>query len=242
MVSIEDYRKFVQVLNTSNDLRHKEVMTSDEFVMIASLDTKIMAPSKAKQVLNDMLKDGIVIKRGDFIRYGDLYDSSKKEFVVKSKTGKVLKSKVERPKEVPKRTVKYVAPGHTVVGYANRTLHIRFKETKTEYDARRKARRRAAMRNRTHDDTILVERDSSGNVRYISKSGSDVDLRANARASKGKTAIIKKNLSRDAYTLEDMRARLRDDHWEEVCGNKRWNYDPKATVREFNKYLKTTKR
>ena len=46
-------------------------------------------------------------------------------------------------------------------------------------------------------------------------------MKAKSRTEKGKNAIIKKNLAKDVYTIEDMRARLRDDHWEEVVGNRR---------------------
>lgn len=241
MVSMENYRKFVEVLNKSNDLRHKAVTTKDEFVMIAALDVHVMSPSKAKEVLNDMLDSKIIEKRGDYIRYDNLYDDKRKEFVVVSKSGKVLPSR-PLPSEMPKRTVRYAGPGHTIIGYEHRTLHIRFPETKKEFDARAKARRRKASKNRIVSNEILIDRDIHGNMMFVSKRGSDVGLKARSRSEKGKTAIIKKNLGKDVYTIEDMRARLRDDHWEEVVGNRRWNYDPKETVRQFNKYLKTSKR
>lgn len=238
MVSIEDYRLFVKVLNRS--FKSKNVMTKDEFVMIASLELRLMSPSKAKQVLDDVLKAGIIQKRGDYILIDSLWDPSKREYVVRSqKTGKTLKTDVSKPKDAPKRTVKYAGPGHTVVGYEHRTLHIRFPETKKEFEAKAKARRKASARKRSSNSSVLVDRDASGNMIFISKGGSDVGLRARSTTDKGKAAIIKKNLSKDRYTIEDMRAMLKDDHWEEVSGNKRWNYDKKATVREFNKYLKT---
>ena len=205
---MENYRKFVEVLNKSNALRHKSVMTKDEFVMIAALDVNVISPSKAKEVLNEMLESKIVEKKGDFIRYDNLYDYDTKRYVVRTKSGKTFRPR-SMPSEMPKRTVRYAGPGHTIIGYEHRTLHIRFPETKKEFDAKAKARRRKAAKNRT---------------------------------DKGKTAIIKKNLGKDVYTIEDMRAKLRDDHWEEVVGNRRWNYDPKETVRQFNKYLKTSKR
>lgn len=141
---------------------------------------------------------------------------------------------------INKRTVRYVGPGHTVVYYRHRTLHIYFKQSKQEFDKKARLRRRHASTTapRKVDDSIYVDLDSNGNMVYISASGRDASSRAYATADRGKRAITKKKLSRDEYTIEDMRAMLRDDHWEEVCGNKRWNYDPAATVREFNKYLK----
>ena len=241
MVNMENYRKFVEVLNRSNALRHKSVMTKDEFVMIAALDVNVMSPSKAKEVLNEMLESKIVEKKGDFIRYDNLYDYDTKRYVVRTKSGKTFRPR-PMPFEMPKRTVRYAGPGHTIIGYEHRTLHIRFPETKKEFDAKAKARRRKAAKNRTVSNEILIDRDASGNMMFVSKKGSDVGLKARSRTEKGKTAIIKKNLGKDVYTIEDMRARLRDDHWEEVVGNRRWNYDPKETVRQFNKYLKTSKR
>lgn len=39
-----------------------------------------------------------------------------------------------------------------------------------------------------------------------------------------------------------MRAKLKDDHWEEVCGHKRWLTDNKSTIREYEKYIMWTNR
>lgn len=85
---------------------------------------------------------------------------------------------------------------------------------------------------------VLDIRFKESQAHFDHKTGRDAESRGRARAEKGQRAITAAKLKRDKYTLEDMRALLRDDHWEEVCGNKRWNYDGKATVREFNKYLK----
>ena len=46
----------------------KDVTTSDEFVMTASLELKWMSPSDAKILLHMLLESGILTKRGDFIR------------------------------------------------------------------------------------------------------------------------------------------------------------------------------
>ena len=139
---------------------------------------------------------------------------------------------------VGNRSVKYLAPGHTVVYYPNRTLHIYFKESKAEFQKRQKLRRKHAGSTRRLDDEIYVDRDEYGNMVYVTSSGKTATLRAKSRAEKGRNAKMKADLKRDRYTVEDMRAILNDDHWEEVCGNRRWNYDKAATVREFNKYLK----
>ena len=46
----------------------KDVTTSDEFVMISSLELKWMSPSEAKLLLKMLLDKGILVKKGDFIR------------------------------------------------------------------------------------------------------------------------------------------------------------------------------
>lgn len=75
-------------------------------------------------------------------------------------------------------------------------------------------------------------------MRMRTKSGRDASQKSRKQTDKGRKAIVKKKLSKDEYTLEDMRALLKDDHWEEVSGNKRWMYDRDATVKEFNRYLR----
>lgn len=231
---MNNYQKFVGVLNTPT-LKYKDKSTISELVMIASIEARAMPPSVAKETINDLVKAGYLVKKGDYIRYGNLYDPKRGMYVVKSKEGKILKA---RKKSMARRTVRYIEPGHTVVGYEHRTLHIRFPESQKEFKAKQTARRRKAAKNRRIDDTILIDRDESGNMTYVSKKGTTKSLTARKRSDKGKTTIVRNRLKRDTYTIEDMRAMLKDDHWEEVCGNKRWNYDSTATVREFNKYLK----
>jgi len=46
----------------------KDVTTSDEFVMIASLELKWMSPSESKLLLKMLLDRGVLVKKGDFIR------------------------------------------------------------------------------------------------------------------------------------------------------------------------------
>lgn len=148
----------------------------------------------------------------------------------------------QKTRKSAKRTTQYVAPGHTRVRYAHRTLNIRFKESDAQFRAKQRARRRAGARKgakhrtpRTHDDSIYVDM-RDGQMVYVDSRGRDISMKARGYADRGTDTIIKKNLKRDKYTVEDMRALLRDAHWEEICGNKRWSYDSKATVKEFKKY------
>lgn len=233
MVNMENYRKLVQALNT-HTLRYKDTTTESELVMVVALEERALMPSVAKQTIQDLIKAGYLVKKGDYIRYSNLWDAKRGMYVVKSKEGKILKSK----KATARRTVRYAGPGHTIVGYEHRTLHINFPETEKEFKAKQKARRRRSAKHRTANDTILIDRDSSGNMVYLSAQGKQKDITARTKADKGRSAIIRKELKKDRYTIEDMRAMLKDDHWEEVSGNRRWNYDRAATVREFNKYLK----
>jgi hypothetical protein len=46
----------------------KDVTTSDEFVMIASLELKWMSPSDAKLLLRTLLSEGVLEKKGEYIR------------------------------------------------------------------------------------------------------------------------------------------------------------------------------
>ena len=59
---------------------------------------------------------------------------------------------------------------------------------------------------------------------------------------KGTRAIHEKNIKRDYYEIGDMRALLKDSHWEEVCGHKRWMFDNKTLVKEFEKYQREYQR
>lgn len=143
-----------------------------------------------------------------------------------------------------KRTTQYVGPGHTRVRYAHRTLNIRFRESEKEFRAKQRARRRAGAKKgaskrvpRGRDNGIYVDY-RNGQMVYVDAKGRDISMKAKGYADRGSDEIVKKNLKRDKYNIEDMRALLRDAHWEEVVGNKRWSYDSKATVKEFNKYRK----
>lgn len=163
--------------------------------------------------------------------YSNLYEKQQRE-------------KDRRRKSTPPRSVQYVGPGHTRVRYAHRTLNIRFKETEAEFKRRQKLRRKhgaiqgAKKRTpRTRDNAIYVDM-VDGRMVYVDSRGREINDKARRIAERGTDAILKKDLKRDRYNIEEMRALLRDARWEEVAGNKRWSYDSKATVREFNKYKK----
>ena len=150
-----------------------------------------------------------------------------------------------KSRKTPKRTTQYVGPGHTRVRYAHRTLDIRFRQTDKEFRAKQRARRRAGARKgaknrtpRSRDNSVYVDY-VDGQMVYVDSRGRDISLKSRGYADKGNDAIIKRNLTRDKYTVEEMRALLNDEHWEEEAGNKRWMYDSKATVKEFNKHKRS---
>lgn len=124
-----------------------------------------------------------------------------------------------------KRTTKYVAPGHTVVDYPNRRLNIYFPQTKEQYDKLRKKRRsdaaKKAAKNRMPRHSYY-----DGEYTYGQRKALD----------KGTRAIHERQIAQDDYEIGDMRALLKDAHWEEVCGHKRWMFDNKTLVKEFKKY------
>ncbi len=236
------YQNFVKGLNYGN---HPNVMTYDGLVMHLSLDARVMSPSEAKATINSLISDGAIKKSDRFVSLDNLYDPSKGMYVMKSgKTGRTLKA---RKPVTSARTVKYIGPGHTQVGYAHRTLDIRFKESKEEYERRKHLRRvhgarKAAKKRNDTIPAVFVDRNDAGMVSFVTSSGKDATYSTKRKADKGRNQIIRKNLKRDAYTTEDMRALLKDDHWEEVAGNKRWMTDNKALVKEFTRYQKAKKR
>lgn len=138
-----------------------------------------------------------------------------------------------------KRSVKYESPGHTVVKYPYRTLHIHFKESKKEFDARAKARRKAAARKSglARKGTHREYYEENGIV--YTKTGRVAKDQTVLRrdADRYKDEKIKRDLQHDMFTIEDMRALLKDEHWEEYCGHKRWMRDDKACVMAFNSYV-----
>lgn len=238
MTSKNAYIAFVNGLNFG---RHPLVMSMGDLVLHISMTARAMPPSEAKETIASLLSDGVIAKRGNDVDLSYLYDPTAQKYVMRSgKTGKTLKSK---PGVTGSRTVKYVGPGHTQVNYAHRILDIRFKETEKEFRARAtlrksKAAKKAAKARASGIDALYLDRDANGNTITVTKTGRIADTKARSRTEKAKKVIAKRNIAKDRYSIEDMRAMLRDDHWEEVCGHKRWNYDNATTVKEFNKYLK----
>lgn len=165
---------------------------------------------------------------------GGQYDPWDLEYLVEHGIRKVNNNKV--PKRKPKRTTKYAGPGHTIVTYENRTLHYRFKQSREEYEKQKAARRRKAAKNRIGKEKGVGTVYLNTNGSYSDRRGKDVTYRTKGASERATRNIMKREIASDKYTIEDMRALLRDDHWEEVCGHKRWNYDPKSTVKEFKKY------
>lgn len=147
-------------------------------------------------------------------------------------------SKQSSTRTGPKRSVKYVAPGHTVVSYNTRTLHIRFPQTVSQFEAKKKARRRKAAKksaNARRGKTRQYDYDPETRT-YRTKSGKITNAPMNAMKGYDdyRTTMGLKN---DKYgEIGDMRAKLKDDHWEEICGHKRWMYDNKSLIREYKKY------
>ena len=145
-----------------------------------------------------------------------------------------------------KRSVKYVGPGHTRVNYAHRTLDIKFRQTPQQFKAKQRSRRRAGARrgakNRaprsSWNDGVRIKTDRYGNMIYVDRKGRDVTDKYRRMNDDYWSYVDSEDLSNDAYNLEDMRALLKDARWEEVCGNTRWKWDKKSTVKEFKKYQK----
>ena len=171
----------------------------------------------------------------DYI-FGDIDDNSWFEYAdrgSKSKKGKT-----------GKRTTQYVGPGHTRVRYSHRTLDIRFKETDAQFKAKQRLRRKKGARKgaknrvpRSRNDSIYVDM-VNGQMVYVDSRGRDVSMKTRGYTDKAMDTIISKNMKKDAYNIEEMRALLKDAHWEDYAGNKRWSYDGKETVRQFKKYQK----
>ena len=124
-----------------------------------------------------------------------------------------------------KRTTKYVAPGHTVVDYPNRKLNIYFPQTKEQFEKLKRKRRSDAAKKAAKN---RVPRHSYYDGEYTYSQRTALD--------KGTRTIHAKQIAQDSYEIGDMRALLKDAHWEEVCGHKRWMFDNKTLVKEFKKY------
>ncbi len=125
------------------------------------------------------------------------------------------------------RSVKFIAPGHTQVTYANRILDIKFKETPKAFAAKKKrhakaVRQRNESLNGPKKRTYRAPKDE-----YAYRRDRDLYM----------DEMISDTLSVDGYNVQEMRALLKDEHWEEECNHTRWKHDDKALVKEFRKYL-----
>lgn len=230
MTSKTKYQALINGLNHMSIETVKPISKYDHVMLHIVATAHAMSPSDFKDVIKDLVSDGIVRKKGDMLDLSNLWNPSKGIYEMIGKSGKKLASK---PGTTGVRTVQYVAPGHTKVNYASRILDVRFKETPEQF--RRKVIRASGKKD--GKDSIYVSKDASGMLTYTDRSGRKIDARA--KSDKGKKAIVKSKLKRDTYNIEDMRALLKDEHWEEITGKKDWMRNDAATVREFNKYMKS---
>lgn len=230
MTSKTKYQALINGLNHMSIETVKPISKYDHVMLHIVATAHAMSPSDFKDVIKDLVSDGIVRKKGDMLDLSNLWNPSKGIYEMIGKSGKKLASK---PGTTGVRTVQYVAPGHTKINYASRILDVRFKETPEQF--RRKVIRASGKKD--GKDSIYVSKDASGILTYTDRSGRKIDARA--KSDKGKKAIVKSKLKRDTYNIEDMRALLKDEHWEEITGKKDWMRNDAATVREFNKYMKS---
>lgn len=147
--------------------------------------------------------------------FGDPYDPYSTPFY---DTGR------KKKRTIPERSVQYKAPGHTVVTYSKRKLNIYFPQSEKEFERLKHKRRSLAAKNRSRTSYY------SGEYTYSQYRAKE----------KGMRAIHGKMAANTPY--EDMIALLKDAHWEEVCGHKRWMFDRKTLVKEYNKYQAETQR
>lgn len=122
-----------------------------------------------------------------------------------------------------KRTIR--RKGETIRQYEHRTLHIRYPVNEKEY-ARQVRKRRSAGAKRGAAHRSPRASYYTGEYTYGQRTALD----------KGTRAIHEMGIKRDDYEIGDMRALLKDAHWDEVCGHKRWMFDNKTLVKEFKKY------
>lgn len=112
--------------------------------------------------------------------------------------------------------------GETIRTYKNRTLHIHHPQTEKEWKKASKLRRSRAAKGRIYRQ----------GYEYADPFG--LTDRQKRQTEYWKQQERKKESA--SMGVEDMRALLKDDHWEEVCGHTRWKYDRNSTVKEFRKY------
>ena len=144
----------------------------------------------------------------------------------KKEKAKADAKKAKAKKASASRSVQFLEPGLTRVTYANRILDIKFKETPKAFEAKKKrhakaVRQRNEALNGPKKRTYRAPKDE-----YAYRRDRDLYM----------DEMISDTLSVDGYDTQEMRALLKDEHWEEECGHTRWKYDDKSLVREFKKY------
>jgi len=141
------------------------------------------------------------------------FDDWSRPVIKKKKTGS-LKPVVTRSR------------GHTICDYKYRRLHIYFPQTEEEWkkasSKRRSASAKASSSKRV--DTMWKNRMNDPYYQRKWQDDYDKDYRKKITGSIG---------------VEEMRALLKDERWEEVCGHTRWKYDKKSTLKEYEKYIQS---
>ena len=129
------------------------------------------------------------------------------------------------PSSKPKKNVRYTR-GETIRTYKHRVLHIHFPQTEAQWKKASRKRRQAAMKGRSPGwmNTKVEYADPFG---LTSSQRRKVDYYKSQERKKQASEM----------GIEEMRALLKDEHWEEVCNHTRWKYDRKSTIKEFNRYL-----
>lgn len=135
-----------------------------------------------------------------------------------------------RPKERKKRDTIY-KKGETIRRYKHRTLHIYHPQTDEQWRKATHTRRSRAAKEGAKNRTV-------GFNSYADPFG--LTDRQRRQQDWWLSQERKKEAAR--MGVEDMRALLKDEHWEEVCGHTRWKYDKKSTIKEFNKYQMSRRR
>jgi len=78
MVSSEDLQKFNDGLNQLYQDKQRFVATRDEIVMMLSLEYHLFRPSEVKAIVDELVKQGVLTQKGDYIRLDSLVDGSGK--------------------------------------------------------------------------------------------------------------------------------------------------------------------
>lgn len=142
-----------------------------------------------------------------------LYDNSEKYAMMDSRPPKKAKTVIR-------------SRGKTIRKYKHRTLTITFPQTEAQWRKASKKRRSQAQKNVIRSRSLGFEyADPFG---LTSKQRRETDYWLSQERKKEARKI----------GVEEMRAILKDDHWEEVCGHSRWKWDKQSTIKEYNRYLR----